>query len=51
MWNSLRYTVNGVRPIMYITENGCDVPKENEMTLTVALDDAFRIDYYRYFTF
>jgi hypothetical protein len=47
MWNHLRYTVDGVRPIIYITENGCDVPKENEMTLAVALEDTFRIDYYR----
>ena len=47
MWNHNRYTVNNIRPIIYITENGCDVPFENDMTIAVALGDDFRVDYYR----
>ena len=46
MWNDNRYTVNGVSPVIYITENGCDIPMENEMSLEVALNDVFRINYY-----
>ena len=47
MWNHNRYMVNNIRPIIYITENGCDVPFENDMTIAVALEDDFRVDYYR----
>jgi beta-glucosidase len=47
MWNHFRYTVDGKRPVIYITENGCDVPGENDMTLDTVLDDTFRIEYYR----
>ena len=46
MWNDNRYTVNGVSPVIYITENGCDIPMENDMSLEVALNDVFRINYY-----
>lgn len=47
MWNYNRYKINGISPIFYITENGCDIPKENDMTLEVALNDEFRINYYQ----
>lgn len=47
MWNHNRYTVNNKRPVIYITENGCDVPYENDMTIGVALEDTFRVDYYQ----
>ena len=47
MWNHFRYTVNGKHPTMYITENGVDVPFETEMSIEKALDDTFRVDYYR----
>ena len=47
MWNSNRYTINGKKPIIYITENGCDVPHETEMKRENALKDTFRIEYYR----
>ena len=46
MWNDNRYTVNGISPVIYITENGCDIPMENDMSLEVALNDVFRINYY-----
>merc|ERR1712129_536022 len=32
---------------IYVTENGCDVPGEMTANLTVALNDTFRINYYR----
>ena len=34
-------------PIIYITENGCDVPGESQMELQEALNDTFRINYYQ----
>jgi len=30
-----------------ITENGCDVPGENQMPIPVALKDTFRVNYYK----
>jgi len=45
-WSSDRYTIGGVRPIIYVTENGCDVPDESTLPLAKALDDSFRINYY-----
>ena len=48
MWNNDRYTVDGIAPIMYITENGVDVPLENEIPMELALNDRFRVEYYRY---
>ena len=47
MWNHFRYTVDGKHPVMYITENGCDVPFENDMSIEMALEDTFRVEYYR----
>jgi beta-glucosidase len=38
MWNYRRYQPK----IIFITENGCDVPGENDMPMEVALDDQFR---------
>jgi len=32
---------------IYITENGCDVPGEHEAKLEDALNDTFRVNYYR----
>ena len=32
---------------LFTTENGCDVPGENDMSMQEALDDQFRINYYR----
>ena len=32
-------------PIIYITENGCDVPGESQMELQESLNDTFRIDF------
>jgi beta-glucosidase len=38
MWNTRRY-----RPaVILVTENGCDVPGENDVPLAQALDDQFR---------
>lgn len=45
-WNSERYTVNGIPPVIYITENGCDVPGEASMSIEEAMNDQFRINYY-----
>jgi beta-glucosidase len=41
-WVSKRF--NDTRIV--VTENGCDVPHENKMTLAEALNDTFRVDYY-----
>ncbi len=30
---------------IYVTENGVDVPGENDMPLALALNDTYRIDY------
>jgi beta-glucosidase len=43
MWNTRRYTVDGKKPVMFIMENGCDVPHENQMTMKEALNDTFRL--------
>lgn len=34
-------------PVVYITENGCMVPGEYEMSLSQRLNDVFRISFYR----
>jgi len=34
-------------PPIYVTENGVDVPGENDMPLAEALNDTFRVDFYR----
>ena len=41
-WLSQRYA----NPPFLITENGCDVPGESEMSLNEALHDSFRVNYY-----
>ena len=46
-WNTKRYTVAGKPPVLYVTENGCDVPGESTLPLPLALQDSFRVDYYR----
>jgi beta-glucosidase len=38
-----RYKPDGI----FVTENGCDVPGENDMPLEEALRDQFRVDFYR----
>ncbi|CAE7616782.1 BGLU11, partial [Symbiodinium microadriaticum] len=43
LWLSTRY---GRHTSIYITENGCDVPGESQMSLDDALHDSFRVDYY-----
>ena len=47
MWNLKRYEVNGISPIYYITENGCDILGESSLPLPEVLDDKFRVDYYK----
>eukprot|EP00624_Nannochloropsis_granulata_P003078 evm.model.NODE_25690_length_16931_cov_16.617329.2 len=42
-WVAERYGNPGI----YVTENGCDVPNESQLTLAEALDDQFRIDFYK----
>ncbi|KAK9823911.1 hypothetical protein WJX72_006306 [[Myrmecia] bisecta] len=34
-------------PEMHITENGCSVPKESQLALPEALEDTFRVQYYK----
>lgn len=46
-WVNDRYTVDGHKPVIYVTENGVDVPNESTMPLAQALHDTFRIDYYQ----
>jgi beta-glucosidase len=43
LWVAERYGNPGI----YVTENGCDVPNESSMSLQDALNDTFRIDFYR----
>jgi len=43
----LKYVYQRYETPILITENGCDAPGENEMPLTQALHDKFRVDYYR----
>eukprot|EP00756_Hemistasia_phaeocysticola_P043712 Hpha_TRINITY_DN17289_c0_g1::TRINITY_DN17289_c0_g1_i1::g.17848::m.17848/K01188/E3.2.1.21; beta-glucosidase len=45
-WVSKRY---GYPPV-YVTENGCDVPGENTMPIDQALNDTFRVDFYKGYT-
>jgi len=45
-WSSRRYTLDGKRPVIIVTENGCDAPGENEKPLPDVLHDTFRIKYY-----
>ncbi len=40
-WVAQRYS----NPVIFLTENGVDVPGENEMPLQQALNDTFRVDY------
>jgi beta-glucosidase len=42
-WVNQRYQP----PAIIITEQGCDVPGENELPLAQALNDTFRLNYYR----
>lgn len=46
MWVTQRYTINSVKPVIIITENGFDVMNETTMALTDALHDTDRIKYY-----
>jgi len=43
LWIDARY---GGMPV-YVTENGVDVPRENDLTAFEAQNDPFRIDYYK----
>jgi beta-glucosidase/6-phospho-beta-glucosidase/beta-galactosidase len=38
-------------PSIYITENGCDAPNEDSLPLAQALNDTFRVDYFKGNTF
>jgi beta-glucosidase/6-phospho-beta-glucosidase/beta-galactosidase len=42
-WVAERYGNPGI----YVTENGCDVPNESQLPLAEALNDQFRVDFYR----
>jgi beta-glucosidase len=44
--NLLNYVWNRYKTPIIITENGCDVPNENQLPLAVALNDKFRVNYY-----
>ncbi len=46
LWISHRYTTSAGPPIIYVTENGCDVPGESEKGMVDLLRDEWRIDYY-----
>lgn len=43
LWLSNRY---GKKTPIFITENGCDVPGESQLSLEDALNDTFRVNYY-----
>lgn len=34
-------------PAIVVTESGCDVPNESSLPLAAALNDTFRVEYYR----
>jgi beta-glucosidase len=42
----LTYVWQRYKTPIIVTENGCDVPNENQLPLKVALRDTFRVDYY-----
>jgi hypothetical protein len=42
VWHNNRYTVNNVKPVIIVTENGCDVVNETAMPLKEALNDTYR---------
>jgi len=44
-WVKSRYG----NPPIYVTENGVDVPNENDKPLDEALADMFRVDFYKYY--
>lgn len=43
----LKYVWNRYQTPIIVTENGCDVPNESQLPLQTALDDIFRVNYYR----
>jgi beta-glucosidase len=42
MWVATRYG----NPLIYVTENGVDVPGESQLALKDALEDDFRVNFY-----
>jgi beta-glucosidase len=44
--NLLKYVWNRYQTPIIVTENGCDVPNENQLPLKIALNDKFRVNYY-----
>ena len=45
-WIDQRYS----RPDIFVFENGVSVPGENDMPIDEALNDTFRVDYYKDYT-
>ncbi|KAI8803457.1 putative beta-glucosidase [Cladochytrium replicatum] len=43
----LGYLYNRYKTPIYMTENGCSVPNETSLPLEEALNDQFRVDYYK----
>jgi beta-glucosidase len=46
MWVTERYTIDSVKPVIIISENGFDVMNETTMSISEALHDKDRISYY-----
>ena len=47
LWITNRYTINNIKPMIIITENGCDVPNESNLSINEIINDNFRINFFQ----